>query len=363
MDNDKYLDVMNRSIKKLFSDALRITLKSPRLAWIIFKVIRLQNKHAGIRAFNERQGVHVPPFMIASITRSCNLRCKGCYARPHSGNKANEISSELLSGILSEAQTLGISICLLAGGEPLARKDILTVTRKFPRMLFPLFTNGLLINDDVIKEVRKQKQIIPIISVEGFEKETDMRRGAGVYEQLISVFARLNKASVFWGSSITVTSENVMTVTGKDFIENLIAMGCRLFFYVEYIPVEEGSEPLTLDKTHREMLMEKIESARKNNPALFIAFPGDEEGLGGCLAAGRGFIHISPEGNLEPCPFAPYSDTSLKDVSLKEALKSEFLRKIRENHAELHESTGGCALFHKKDWMRSLLSGEQENAG
>jgi MoaA/NifB/PqqE/SkfB family radical SAM enzyme len=217
-------------------------------------------------------------------------------------------------------------------------------------MLFPLFTNGLLIDDAAIQEIKSQKQIIPVISVEGFENETDARRGAGVYEQIQSVFRRLNKASVFWGTSITVTSENIETVTGKEFIENLISQHCRLFFYVEYIPVEEGSDSLVLNEHHRKTLMSKIESARKEYPALFIAFPGDEEDLGGCLAAGRGFIHISPDGRLEPCPFAPFSDSSLK-----EALQSEFLRKIRDNHSELNESVGGCALFHKKDWMKSLL--------
>jgi MoaA/NifB/PqqE/SkfB family radical SAM enzyme len=76
--------------------------------------------------------------------------------------------------------------------------------------------------------------------------------------------------------------------------------------------------------------------------------------FGGCLSAGRGFAHISPEGSLEPCPFAPYSDVSLRDKTLKEALQSDFLRQIRENHNELTE-TGGCALWTKKEWVKSLL--------
>jgi len=81
---------------------------------------------------------------------------------------------------------------------------------------------------------------------------------------------------------------------------------------------------------------------------------GTEE-MGGCLASGRGFVHISAEGNLEPCPFAPYSDTSLKDLTLKDALSSEFLRKIRENHQNLKETKGGCALWENRQWVASLL--------
>jgi MoaA/NifB/PqqE/SkfB family radical SAM enzyme len=95
-------------------------------------------------------------------------------------------------------------------------------------------------------------------------------------------------------------------------------------------------------------------------PALFIAFPGGEEEMGGCLASGRGFVHISPDGNLEPCPFAPYSDSNLKDMSLKDALDSRFLRKIRQNHHNLKETRGGCALWENRAWVQSLIKDSSE---
>ena len=90
---------------------------------------------------------------------------------------------------------------------------------------------------------------------------------------------------------------------------------------------------------------------------MFIAVPGDEEEIGGCISAGKGFVHVSADGNIEPCPFAPYSDTNLRDSSLKEALQSEFLRTIRQNHEQLMETEGGCALWVKREWVRSLLRG------
>ena len=63
------------------------------------------------------------------------------------------------------------------------------------------------------------------------------------------------------------------------------------------------------------------------------------------LAVGRGFIHISTEGDIEPCPFASCSDMNLKNVLLKDALNSDFLRKIHENHEQLHETDGSYALW------------------
>lgn len=73
------------------------------------------------------------------------------------------------------------------------------------------------------------------------------------------------------------------------------------------------------------------------------------------FSSGRGFVHISPDGFLEPCPFAPYSDTDLRNVSLKEALRSDLLRKIRENHDKLESTSGGCALWTHREWVRSLM--------
>ena len=94
---------------------------------------------------------------------------------------------------------------------------------------------------------------------------------------------------------------------------------------------------------------------RSRFTALFITVPGDEEEIGGCLSAGRGFIHVNAEGDVEPCPFFPYSDTNLMDMSLKDALQSEFLKRIRENHEQLSEAKDGCALWAEGEWVRFLL--------
>jgi MoaA/NifB/PqqE/SkfB family radical SAM enzyme len=94
---------------------------------------------------------------------------------------------------------------------------------------------------------------------------------------------------------------------------------------------------------------------RSRCSALFIAIPGDEDEIGGCLSAGLGFVHVNAAGDVEPCPFAPYSDTNVTDMSLKEALQSPFLKRIRDNHGRLRETEGGCALWVERDWARSLL--------
>ncbi len=88
---------------------------------------------------------------------------------------------------------------------------------------------------------------------------------------------------------------------------------------------------------------------------VFISFPGDEKTSGGCLAAGRGFFHINAMGKAEPCPFSPYSDSNVKETSLKEALNSKLFKRLKEENILLEEHAGGCVLFERKEMVEQLL--------
>lgn len=345
----------NKGIRELVRDALRISIRKPALAWFLWRTAWRQRAAGQRRLAWEKRGVHVPPFMIVSVTSRCNLNCKGCYSQAQHRSAEGEMSTELLRRVLGEARELGVSIILLAGGEPLVRQDILAVTGDFPDILFPMFTNGLLIDDQMSERLHRQKNIIPVISLEGYENQTDDRRGEGVHRHLQGIIDRLKGQSIFLGTSLTVTRQNYETITGDEFIGKLVASGCKIVFFIEYIPVREGTEDWVPTRDQRERLVRTLDTMRSTHPGLFIAFPGDEEAMGGCLSSGRGFVHISSQGDLEPCPFAPYSDTSLKNMPLREALRSRFLRTIRDNHDKLRETEGGCALWQEREWVQSML--------
>ncbi len=347
--------ILNHSLKIFFKDALRITFKKPSQAYFFFKTIRWQKRAARVRAGWEQQGIHVPPIMIFSITNDCNLHCKGCYHQALERSSQQELSADKLRSIVAEARDLGISFIVLAGGEPLLRGEILHITRNFPEIIFLTFTNGLLIDDELLVQLKRQNNFVPVISLEGYEADTDGRRGQGTFEQLFKVIRKVKDSGIFWSVSLTVTRTNFSTVMDFQFIRTLVDQGCKLFFFLEYTPIKEGTEDWLLTDEQRENLLGIRDSLRSQFPALFIAVPGDEEEIGGCLSAGRGFVHVNAAGDVEPCPFAPYSDANLRDSSLKEALQSEFLKRIRQNHGHLSETEGGCALWIEREWVRSLL--------
>jgi MoaA/NifB/PqqE/SkfB family radical SAM enzyme len=355
-DSSQYIQRMNDSLTRFFCEALRVSFRNPAMVRFLAGTLIRQKRAAKLRLTWEKRGIHVPPYLIASITKSCNLTCKGCYAQVHRRKADSELPIERWREIFDEARQLGISVIMIAGGEPFTRPEFLKLTGVFPEIVFPVFTNGLLLDDQVIEGLRHQKNVAPIISIEGFEKETDERRGQGTYDNIQKVIRRLKKSGLFFGVSITVTRENFVTVCGKAFIEPLLTAGCKVLFFVEYTPVEPGTESLILSDTQRIRLSQLIPEFEREFKGLFINFPGDEEMYGGCLAAGRGFVHISPDGSFEPCPFAPYSDISVKKIPLKEALQSELLAQIRQHHNSLKETQGGCALWTNREWVQSLLN-------
>jgi MoaA/NifB/PqqE/SkfB family radical SAM enzyme len=353
---------LDRGISAFFFDALKVACGHPSWWGIAVRLFLNQRASAKKRASWLEQSVQVPPFMVLSVTSRCNLRCAGCYANALHQKKGPELTTERLGAILAEAEGLGVSSVLVAGGEPLTRSDIFDITKRFPNMTFPLFTNGMLLDQTVVKRLQAQRHVIPVLSIEGNRLETDDRRGEGVFAQIESSMKLLQKSGLFFGCSITVTAKNFDLVMSREWISRLYRSGCRLFVFVEYVPVTAGSDDLVLSPEQRTLLISTSDRLRKHYRSLFLAFPGDEDQFGGCLAAGRGFIHISPTGDLEPCPFAPYSDRNVAETSLKRALGSSLLKKIRENHANLQETAGGCALWAEREWVASISMQENKPA-
>lgn len=346
---------LNRSLIVFFFQGVKIALRQPHQALSFLRFIRWMRKASRLRAAWKKRGVRVPPIIIFSITNQCNLTCPGCYAKSLHPDPEDELAPARLKGIIEEAKTLGISFFVLTGGEPFLRPEILDIAQEVPAILFIVFTNGLLIDEAMIARFKKLKNIVPLVSLEGNPQDTDGRRGEGTHAHVLRIMDRMCQRSLFFGTSLTLTRSNFSTMTDERYVENLVDKGCRFLLYVDYTPTQEGTEEWTLTETQRNEVPRLMASFRSRFPALFIAVPWDEQQAGGCLSSGRGFVHINAQGDLEPCPFAPYSDVNLKNVPLKEALQSEFLKTLRSK-PELSTYTGnGCALWKNRDQVQSFL--------
>lgn len=375
------MKTVDRSVGAFLWRAVRVSLTRPSQACRFARTIRWQASAARTRKAWAERGVRVPPIIIFSITHKCNLSCAGCYAQSFMGGRVgsdcanvaggagadgassagavgapSELSDAKLSSIVAEATGLGASFFVVAGGEPLMRSEILAIAERFPRVIFLLFTNGLLLDEPMVARIARLKNIVPLISLEGEATQTDERRGAGTHEQLVAAMSRLRSRGVFFGCSLTLTNRNFSTIFSDDYVSGLSKAGCQLFLFADYTPVEPGTEDWVLSEAQRDGVQARVQTLRGQHRAVFVAVPWDEAEVGGCLSAGRGFVHINASGGVEPCPFAPYSDADLNQVSLLQALKSPFLAKLRDMPELVdYEALGASCGRTGRRWSGRLL--------
>lgn len=357
-------EYLTETMETLVKDIIRSTLENPKESAFMARFALSVREASRKRAKAEKRGESFPSFLIASITSSCNLHCEGCYSRHNHActdeAPVNQLTAEDWRSIFSQAKDLGIAFILLAGGEPLLRKDVIEAAGEYPDILFPVFTNGTLLNDDYIKLFDKRRNLVPILSIEGQQEKTDERRGGGVYTRLKETMERIQKNRLVFGTSVTVTKDNLQEVTSEDFLNDLKNNGCKAVVYVEYVPVTEETRYLAPGDEEREYLEKKLSHIREEYSSMvFVAFPGDEKSSGGCLAAGRGFFHINSHGGAEPCPFSPYSDSNVKDTSLRAAMQSPLFTALRDQHILTEHHSGGCVLFEKQADVETILANQK----
>jgi MoaA/NifB/PqqE/SkfB family radical SAM enzyme len=337
-----YNVLFDRSIRSAVKTGIKLFRDSPQSRAALSRIMSSIPAAARRRKFLLKKGIAVPPLLIVSATERCNLSCAGCYAKSNCRSGETEMTRQQVDGLLAQAADAGCSIILIAGGEPLLCKDWLEGMASHPELLGLVFTNGTLLDKSLASWFADHRNLIPLFSVEGNETLTDERRGRGVTESVHRAMSLLSARFVPFGLSITTGEHNFREVAKRDFLLPFINLGCRLAIFSEYVPVDENDTLRALSKESKIALQNFC--LHNGEKILLIPFPGDEEIFGGCLAAGRGFAHISASGNLEPCPFAAYSDANVLKMPLLDALASPLLKKIRNESHLLHEGEGGCAL-------------------
>ena len=274
---------------------------------------------------------NVPWAILMDPTSACNLRCTGCWAAEY-GNKLN-LSYEQLDSIICQGKELGTYVYIYSGGEPLVRKaDLIRLCEKHDDCAFLTFTNGTLIDDAFADEMLRVKNLVPAISIEGFEEATDFRRGEGTYRKVIEAMTRLKERKLLFGISCCYTSKNVEVIGSEEYFDSMIDMGAKFAWFFTYMPIGAAAVPeLIATAEQRKFMYEQIHKFRKTKPLFTMDFWNDGDAVGGCIAGGRGYCHINANGDMEPCAFIHYSDSNIKEKTLLECYQSPLFMAYRRN--------------------------------
>ncbi|MDD4564644.1 MAG: radical SAM protein [Eubacteriales bacterium] len=145
----------------------------------------------------EKNGCNVPWAILLDPASSCNLNCKGCWAAEYEENL--NLPIHLWNSVIWQGKAHGTLVYLYSGGEPLVRKtDIVQICEEHNDCIFAAFTNATLIDENFANDILRMKNFVPIISVEGFQEETDSRRGEGVYAVAVKAMEILKRKKLLF---------------------------------------------------------------------------------------------------------------------------------------------------------------------
>lgn len=308
----------------------------------------------------KKLGYSIPWAILIDPTERCNLKCTGCWAGDY--HKKDELDFETLDRVCTEAEELGIYFIVMSGGEPTMRKDdVIKLAEKHGSQCFHLFTNGTLVDDDFIKEMKRVGNITLAFSIEGFEEATDRRRGKGVFKKVMEAMDKMRDAGLIYGVSVTYCRNNTEELASEEFVDMLVDKGVTFGWYFTYIPIGKDIDlEMMATPEQRAYMYENIVKYRSTKPIFLMDFWNDGAASNGCIAGGRRYIHINAHGAVEPCAFVHYATDNIKDVSLKEALGSPLMKAYQKRQPFNHNPMRPCPIIDNPKMLKEII--EESNA-
>ncbi|WP_243158142.1 radical SAM protein [Aminipila terrae] len=345
-------DVWHKYLTSLFTDIDKDVRRTFFENFLVNSVIIGSNTR---KKLEKKYDCNIPWTLLMDPTSACNLHCKGCWASEYGNNLS--LSYEQLDDIIRQGKQLGMYMYIYTGGEPLVRKkDIIRLCEKHSDCIFLSFTNATLIDEAFVKEMLRVKNFIPAISVEGFQSETDMRRGEGTYKKVVESMALLKENKLPFGFSTCYHRQNAEIIGSEEYFDDMIEKGCKFGWLFTYIPVGASALPeLMATAEQREFLYNQVRKFRKTKPVFTMDFWNDGEYVDGCIAGGRRYLHINANGDIDPCAFIHYSDSNIKEKSLLEALQSPLFMEYRRHQPFNRNLLRVCPLLDNPGALAEMV--------
>src|SRR6266513_850706 len=300
-----------------------------------------------------KRGEYFPPFLYLSIINSCNLRCQGCWVDVE---EKDAIDLETLNRTITDAKRHGNAFFGILGGEPFIHPELLDLLAAHPDCYFQLFTNGQFITEKVANRLRELGNATPLVSIEGREITSDQRRGKkDVFDKTMRGLEHCLRARLLTGVATSVCQSNIDELLTAQWLQELIQRGVHYVWYHTYRPVgPKVNAQLALSPDQLVRVRKFVVEARAKMPIAIIDAYYDHDGQALCPMATGVSHHVSPRGDIEPCPIIQFAVENVRDSRgvFETMRQSAFLRDFRELSAR---ATRGCVVLERPDLVKELV--------
>jgi MoaA/NifB/PqqE/SkfB family radical SAM enzyme len=229
-----------------------------------------------------------------------------------------------------------------------------------PDCYFQVFTNGQMITNEVARDLRRVGNVTPLISVEGSEIVSDERRGRlRVLSKTIEGIENCRRNKLITGVASSVCQSNFADLATEGWLRRLITMGVHYAWFHTYRVVGPNPHPeLALRPEQVLQLRRFVVQMRSRLPIAIVDAYWDDKGEALCPMATGVSHHISPYGDVEPCPILQFARESIHDPrGIYETMnQSAFLRDFRQTAAK---ATRGCVVLERPDLVRDIVNRHQ----
>jgi len=261
-----------------------------------------------------------------------------------------------MNRLISDAKKSGNSFFGILGGEPFMHPQLMDILAAHPDCYFQIFTNGQFITEKIAGELRRLGNATPLISIEGREITSDERRGKkDVLNKTLRGLENCLKARLLTGVATSVCQTNIDELLTEKWLQELIDRGVHYVWYHTYRPVgPKMNSQLALRPEQLVQTRKFVVEMRAKMPIAIIDAYYGHDGKALCPMSTGISHHISPRGDIEPCPIIQYATENIRDSrGIFETMRSSnFLKDFRELSAQ---ATRGCVVLERPDLVKELV--------
>ncbi|MEA1984338.1 MAG: radical SAM protein [Euryarchaeota archaeon] len=249
----------------------------------------------------------VPEQVTISITEDCPNKCLHC-ALPDTKNKAR-LAPAVVRDVIDQCLDMGSTFIVFDGGEPLVYEgleDLIGYVDK-DRAIAGMFTSGVGLTRERAQALKEAGLDMISVSLDNAnEKGHDIMRGrSGVFRDAINGIRHSLDAGLLVNIYVVLSPNNIGEL--DDFYSLACNMGVQEISFFEIVPtgrwMDHEDEVLSLDD-HRMFDDFVLRTNKMDGPRVF-AIPHILQKMG-CFA-GKKWLHITPQGDVNPCACIPIS--------------------------------------------------------